>query len=473
VVVPPNPPIAEIQINYEEVPKMIYLSSSGKHLPDLDHAIKVYLQAKATPGGKVAIIELNDANPVKDPFADQPIYQTVEKHVKALGYSTEATAYKFFEEKKGVGTKLNDLLSKLAQPGTICIVVGGNTWQLSYAFGQMHGVRDTISRQVLRGDLMYVSFSAGSVMAGLTVEINTDDIDEVIKAGGTRTKDGFKLVQYAIRPHNEHKWSQDAGKAFERRMAAKEIKDDGGEVIPNCPVLYLKDGEAYVFAGGSNPIICHANKSAKDKIVQRMNSHIFVGPSKASWIRSPRKIAEGVSMQEIKADEVSFIHCKELDAFNFAKGHYDHLLGKVAQKNTVKQVDVYQSVPVQVAYDQCKAQFSKRGFKEEIWVFHGTPSANTVQKICTEGFKVGGQPGGPPIANGAVHGLGVYAATSPNTPMGYGKDSRSVVLCLALPGKKGENATQRKGEEDHWYPKKDWVVFKTGAQLLPKYVVHF
>jgi hypothetical protein len=27
--------------------------------------------------------------------------------------------------------------------------------------------------------------------------------------------------------------------------------------------------------------------------------------------------------------------------------------------------------------------------------------------------------------------------------------------------------------DDSWYPNDDWVVFKTGAQLLPKYVVHF
>ncbi len=159
--------------------------------------------------------------------------------------------------------------------------------------------------------------------------------------------------------------------------------------------------------------------------------------------------------------------------FNQAFGQYTHLLGKVAQENPVKQVDVYESLPVQVAYNQCKAQFSKRGFEKEIWVFHGTSSADTVKSICTGGFKVAGQPGGPPIANGAVYGLGIYAATSPHTPMGYGKDNRSVILCLALLGKPGNDAKQREVEEDSWEPKKDWVVFKTGAQLLPKYVVHF
>jgi hypothetical protein len=453
-------------------PPMIYLSSSGQraNLPDLNHAIKAYLQGKVVDGGKVAIVELNDANPDKDPWADQPIYQTVKQHVNDLGYTTEAASYRFFEVQKVTGTKLNDLLDKLARPGTICIVVGGNTWQLSYAFGQMHGVRATISRQVLCGDLMYVSFSAGSVMAGLTVEINMDDINPVLHAGGTRTKDGFKLVQYAVRPHvsgNTHQAAKAAGENFERMLAAKQIKDDTGQVIANCPVLYLADGEACVFAGvGAEPIRL-PDKCAKDKIAKLRSFLRFGNPSDASWSRPAQTIAVGVSKHEIKAHELGSAHTKELFEFNFATGQYVRLLGTSAER--VKQVDVYESKPVQDAYEQLKAQFSARGSKEEIWVFHGTSSAATVQSICTGGFKVAGQPGGPPIANGAVYGHGIYAATGPRTPMGYGQGSRSVILCLALPGKRG---TQQE-VDDSWYPRDDWVVFKTGAQLLPKYVVHF
>jgi len=118
---------------------------------------------------------------------------------------------------------------------------------------------------------MYVSFSAGSVMAGLTVEINVDHIDPVLQAGGTRTKDGFKLVPYAVRPHNQGAASQAAGKDFERRLAAKQVKDDAGHVIVNCPVLYLKDGEACVFAGGTEPIML-PDKYAQDKIANHRSS---------------------------------------------------------------------------------------------------------------------------------------------------------------------------------------------------------
>ena len=456
------------QHSWTSSPPMIYLSSSGRpeNLPDLNHAIEAYLHGKVVDGGKVTIIELNDAKPETDPFADQPIYQTVKQHVKDLGYSTDAACYRFFKWQDVTGTELNNLLDKLARPGTICIVVGGNTWKLSYAFGQMKGVRATISRQVLCGDLMYVSFSAGSVMAGLTVEINMDNIDEVTKAGGTRTKDGFKLVQYAVRPHNQGPASQAAGKDFESRLAAKQVKDDAGQVIANCPVLYLKDGEACLFAGVAAEPIRLPDKCAKDKIA-KLRYFLKKGSlSNATWSRPAQSIAVGVSKHEIKAHKLGSDHTKELFEFNFATAQYMRLLGMLAQQPT--QVDVYESKPVQDAYEQLKAQFFARGFKGEIWVFHGTSSAATVQSICTGGFKVAGQPGGPPIANGAVYGHGIYAATGPRTPMSYGQSSRSVILCLALPGKSG-----RQEVDDSWSPKDDWVVFKTGAQLHPKYVVHF
>ena len=48
-----------------------------------------------------------------------------------------------------------------------------------------------------------------------------------------------------------------------------------------------------------------------------------------------------------------------------------------------------------------------------------------------------------------------------------------------FPGKLRQALTGKKGAQevdDSWYPyglDGDWVIFKTGAQVLPKYVVHF
>ena len=90
------------------------------------------------------------------------------------------------------------------------------------------------------------------------------------------------------------------------------------------------------------------------------------------------------------------------------------------------------------------------------WVFHGCPTSEGTRSICTSGFKIGGQDGHP-ISIGAAHGQGVYTATGPSTPMGYGSKSRSVILCNALVGSEGDC---KKG--DHWrpMPNGDWMIFR-------------
>ena len=84
---------------------------------------------------------------------------------------------------------------------------------------------------------------------------------------------------------------------------------------------------------------------------------------------------------------------------------------------------------------------------------------------------MGGRSADVPVANGSAYGHGVYTATGPNTPMGYanaGNAGNRVILAKALEGVKG-----RQEVDDCWAPKDDWLVFKTGEQLIPKYVVHF
>lgn len=77
------------------------------------------------------------------------------------------------------------------------------------------------------------------------------------------------------------------------------------------------------------------------------------------------------------------------------------------------------------------------------------------------------------IANGAVHGSGVYAANGPDTPMLYSKQSgiSQVIIARALVGRKG--GRHEKDGFDCWLPRDDWVVFRDSAQLYPEYVVSY
>ena len=101
------------------------------------------------------------------------------------------------------------------------------------------------------------------------------------------------------------------------------------------------------------------------------------------------------------------------------------------------------------------------------WVFHGTPTSN-LDGIAQHGFQAGGQ-GNVPIANGAAYGRGVYTAVGPDTPMHYGH-GQAVILALAKPGKVGKRESD---DCDSWQPKGDWYIFRSGAQLLPAYILYF
>jgi len=168
----------------------------------------------------------------------------------------------------------------------------------------------------------------------------------------------------------------------------------------------------------------------------------------------------------LTASDVGSEESRELHEFNMAAGQYMRLLGKSSRP--VTQVDVYESAEVKARFHSKEAEFAKaKKDTKKIWVFHGTASADNVPRICQGGFKVGGQDGHP-ISNGARYGQGVYSAKGPDAPMGYAQDTGQVILCLALPGTDG-----KQGVDDSWAPNNDWVIFKTSAQLIPKYVVHY
>ena len=184
------------------------------------------------------------------------------------------------------------------------------------------------------------------------------------------------------------------------------------------------------------------------------------------------EVLGGVGCHKIFADKLGADDTKEAYHFNFALGQYVRLLVGMSPPK-VTRVDVYESQGVEDAFNSQKNDFERKGKStDQVWVFHGTGTAGGVEAICRGGFKVGGE--GVAVVNGAVHGQGVYAATGPDTPMGYGRASNSVVLCKALPGRQcASPKAGEKGVGDSWKPLRDWVIFKQAAQLLPKYVVHF
>jgi hypothetical protein len=198
----------------------------------------------------------------------------------------------------------------------------------------------------------------------------------------------------------------------------------------------------------------------------------------AAWRASLRKPwagpgvvmgASGATKHVIRADALrGGADSREQDEFNFACAQLVRLHSGTRPRAVLQvlQVDVYEDPNQDAAYAAVRETLPEGSL--ELWVFHGTPQ---VDAIMVGGFKVGGLDAGVGVANGTVHGHGVYTATGPDTPMRYarhGGGANTVILAKALEGTRGAP-----GRSDCWAPRGDWLVFKSGAQLLPKYVVHW
>ena len=191
------------------------------------------------------------------------------------------------------------------------------------------------------------------------------------------------------------------------------------------------------------------------------------------WSKPPVHVSDGVVRHECHEGDKEQRVTKENEHLNMALGHYTRLM-KGQTRGHITQVDYYESLATREAYGRTQEQFHREGKDEEIWVFHGTGKVDNAVKILSRGFKVGGVDDGVPIANGDVHGRGVYAADGPRTPSDYAGGQGKVILARALPGRKQEGAVRQKpdGSLDSWRPRDDWIVFKSGAQLLPVYILH-
>ena len=117
---------------------------------------------------------------------------------------------------------------------------------------------------------------------------------------------------------------------------------------------------------------------------------------------------------------VNGITTEDSQHFSQAFTQYGALLQGSAKR--VQKVEYYINPILQANFDKKMAEFKAAGKSDQpIWIFHGSDSGN-IPLIMEGGFKVGGKTYGGkkfPVANGAVHGQGVYSATGPNTPMAY------------------------------------------------------
>lgn len=125
-------------------------------------------------------------------YTDQPWLKDDRKALADLGYEV----YYFDVEGKTV-----DDVSKGLVPAKIIFIAGGNTTYLVehvHKSGFGHIIRDLLTE-----GRVYIGSSAGSILAGPTVEPFADeDFSELPKDFVLHDPTGLKLVDYVILPHH-------------------------------------------------------------------------------------------------------------------------------------------------------------------------------------------------------------------------------------------------------------------------------
>lgn len=164
-----------------------------------------------------------------------------------------------------------------------------------------------------------------------------------------------------------------------------------------------------------------------------------------------------VVMYDIDASSLDARVSRETIEFNIAAGQFWRTMGR----RHVTRVKVFHNPFLQERFARLKQQAHDHAgapYAQEVFVFHGTTAKNA-ERIVREGFRVD-----VPVRCGRVYGTGIYCAKSPRTPIAYAGGAKFVLLCKALMGRDGVDST---------LPRHDWVLFKTGAQLLPCYAVYY
>ena len=262
---------------------------------------------------------------------------------------------------------------------------------------------------------------------------------------------------------------------------------------PDCNVKHGAANQAYdyEFDLSSTPMTQKNKSTSVKREIRRITEPILVvvAPTsrgsgafqEARWSKPARALdrSAGIMVRRIKNSDVADgKHCREVLAFNHAEAQFTRLhkfssnSGSAAAP-TVTAVDVIENPSLDRMFQQKKSELRNAGKSdEEVWVFHGTPTKKVAQLIARGGFKIGGKNGHASI-NGLMYGQGVYSAVHSEDPIHYAK-AKCVVLCRALPGKKGANrAEYDEVGTDAWNPKDSWWVFKHEAQILPQYVVYY
>lgn len=169
--------------------------------------VKGYVKQMGVPaGGMVNVLVLGDAHGVKSTKTKimegtgTGCMKAVQDALTGLGMSLRARGYRFFDDLVGV----ENAQRYLNEP---CIVVcfGGNTFRLNSSLHKAANLRKTLVTRVKSGQVMYVSYSAGTIVAGTRLHKHPEHTsDDPGALGGEAINwDGLGIYGDQLNPHGK------------------------------------------------------------------------------------------------------------------------------------------------------------------------------------------------------------------------------------------------------------------------------
>lgn len=121
-------------------------------------------------------------------------------------------------------------------------------------------------------------------------------------------------------------------------------------------------------------------------------------------------------------------------------------------------------------YNKKMTEIGRHCNNTSVEVWHGTGHYETYEKICREGFKIGGID----VKNqhGTAYGQGVNTGTDPCVCMSYTKNCGYILLCDGIPGKVSRSADKGRIDGDCFRGGNVYVFFKR-EQVMPRYLIKY
>lgn len=206
---------------------LVTSAGPGKHMRSLIKLMKSHVRGMKK-GQTLHVVVLRDARP-QNPEAAKEDIRAVKRAIRKAGCKPKVHIYEFYKDKKGV----DHARMYLRRKRSVVLVFGGNTFRLNAGIRHSKPFKRTLRNRIRRGQALYVSRSAGSILFGRSVAIASDD-----KAGLKKVcKGGLRLYgKKTIRPHAEQKPAKKALEDFKRHR-------------PRAKVVTLTDNQALYFNG--------------------------------------------------------------------------------------------------------------------------------------------------------------------------------------------------------------------------------